>query len=385
MKNLPITALLLSSALSATVCADTIKIASVSPLSGSQAGLGEMIKLGAQLAIEEAAPWFKEKGIELVFSPQDDQASPDVGVATARRIVNDKEILGVIGHLNSGVAIPASEVYREYDLTMVSPANTNPQITERRYPNVNRICGRDDVQGPVGAEFAVNELGAKRIFVVHDKTTYGQGVAEAFRARALALGAEVVGYDGTEELSNFSSLILRMRVMKPDVVYFGGIYDRGGVLLKQMRERGITATYIGPDAMDSSEFVKIAQDAVVGAYYTTVAGPADQFPAARTFAERFKARFQKDAESYALYAYDCGNVFVAALKNWMEQNPGKIPTRSEVAQAVRAVNMDGITGSIAFDDKGDRVRSDYYIVKFETASYPGTTVKAITQTIEPAP
>ena len=362
--------------------ADTIKLASVSPLSGSQAGLGEMIKLGAQLAVEEAAPWFKEQGIELVFSPQDDQASPDVGVATARRLVNDKEVLGVIGHLNSGVAIPSSEVYKEYDLTMVSPANTNPQITERRYANVNRICGRDDVQGPVGAEFAVNELGAKKIFIVHDKTTYGQGVAEAFKARAQELGAQIVGFDGTEELSNFHSFTMRMKVMKPDVVYFGGIYDRGGVLLKQMRERGIPAVYIGPDAMDSSEFVKIAQDAVVGAYYTTVAGPADQFPAASSFSERFKARFQKNAESYAFYSFDCANVYIEALKAWLAENPGKVPSRADLGAAVRKVEMDGITGSIAFDDKGDRIRSDYYIVKFETASYPGKTIKVITQSID---
>jgi len=375
--------MMLAGILAATTAqAETIKLASVSPLSGSQAGLGEMIKLGAQLAMEEAAPWFKEQGIDLVFSPQDDQASPDVGVATARRMVNDKEILGVIGHFNSGVSLPASEVYKEYDLTMVSPANTNPQVTERRYPNVNRICGRDDVQGPVGAEFAVNELKAKKLFVVHDKTTYGQGVAEAFRTRALELGAQVVGFDGTEELSNFHSFTMRMKVMKPDLVYFGGIYDRGGVLLKQMRERGITATFLGPDAMDSSEFVNIAQDAVVGAYYTTVAGPADQFPAAKSFGERFKARFEKSAESYALYAYDCANVYIEAIKSHLSAHPGTIPTRPEMSAAVRAVKMDGITGPIAFDDKGDRLRSDYYIVKFETASYPGKTIKVISQTIE---
>jgi len=374
--SLKIVAAMAVAAFSATH-ATTIKLASVSPLSGSQAGLGETIKLGAQLAIEEAAPWFKEKGIELAFAPQDDQASPDVGVATARRIVNDKEILGIIGHLNSGVAMPSSEVYKEYDLAMVSPANTNPNITDRRYPNVNRICGRDDIQGPVGAEFAVNELKAKKIFIVHDKTTYGQGVAEAFRTKALALGAQVVGFDGTEEKSNFQSLILRMRVMRPDLIYFGGIYDQGGVLLKQLREKGITGTFLGPDALDSSEFVKIAQDAVIGSYYTTVAGPVDQFPAAKSFSERYQARFNRSAESYALYSYDAAQVFIEALKALITNTPGEIPTRAQVSAAVRGVNFDGITGNIAFDDKGDRKSAIYYIIKLETASYPGTTVKGI--------
>lgn len=363
-----------------TTQATTIKIASVSPLSGSQAGLGETIKLGAQIAIEEATPWFTEHGYDLVFVPQDDQASPDVGVATARRLVNDPEILGIVGHLNSGVAIPSSEVYKEYDLAMVSPANTNPQITERRYANVNRICGRDDIQGPVGAEFAINELGAKKIFIVHDKTAYGQGVAEAFRKKALAMGAKVVGFDGTEERSNFQSLILRMRVMRPDLIYFGGIYDQGGVLLKQMRDKGITGIYLGPDAMDSSEFVKIAQDAVIGAYYTTVAGPVDQFPAAKDFAERYTKRFNRQPESYALYSFDAASVFVEALKTFIAEHPGETPTRAQVSEAVRDVKMDGITGSIAFDDKGDRLRSAYYVIKFEEASYPGKTVKSISST-----
>jgi len=378
MKNTFKTCLFFLVAGSISTQANTIKIASVSPLSGSQAGLGEMIKLGAQLAVEESVPWFKEQGYNLVFSPQDDQASPDVGVATARRLVNDKDVLGVVGHLNSGVAIPSSEVYKEYNLAMVSPANTHPQITDRGYPTVSRICGRDDVQGPVGADFAVNELGAKRIFVVHDKTTYGQGVAEAFRKKALSLGAQVVGFDGTEERSNFQSLILRMRVMRPDLIYFGGIYDQGGVLLKQMRERGITGTYLGPDAMDSSEFVKIAQDAVIGAYYTTVAGPVDQFPAAKAYSERFTARFKKSPESYALYGFDSANVLIDALKTWVLENPGKVPTRAQVTEAVRKVTIDGITGSIAFDEKGDRLKSDYYVIKFDAASYPGRMIKTIT-------
>lgn len=369
--------LVLSLLLSPLLHAGTIKLASVSPLSGSQAGLGETIKLGAQMALEEAAPWFEERGHKLVFLPQDDQASPDVGVAVARRMVNDDEILGVIGHLNTGVAMPSSEVYKDFDLCMVSPANTGVLITDRRYPSVNRICGRDDIQGPVGASFAVEDLKASKIYVVHDKTAYGQGIALSFREKAQSLGAQVVGFDGTEEKSNFHSLILRMKVMKPDLLFFGGIYDQGGVLLKQMREKGIKASFLGPDGLDSAELVNIAQDAVIGAYYTTVAGPVDQFPAAQAFNDRYVERFKKPPESYALYAYDTANVFVAALKKFMAENDNALPTRKQLAGQVRDIQYDGITGTIAFDDKGDRLSSDYYVIKFEAASYPGTTVKAI--------
>lgn len=363
--------------------AETVKIASVCPLSGAQAGLGEMIKLGAQLAVEEAHGRFKAKGVSVELSAQDDQATPDVGVAVARRLVNDPEVLGVVGHLNSGVAMPSSEVYKDYKLVMVSPANTNPKITDRGYPNVNRVCGRDDVQGPVGAEFAVNDLKAKRIFVIHDKTAYGQGIAEACRDKLKALGATVVAFTGTEEKSNFQSLILQMKGLKPDLVYFGGIYDQGGVLVKQMRERGITAHFVSDDAFDSSEFVKIAQNASAGVCYTAVAGPVDSFPAAKPFAEKFKAKFGKMPESYALTAYDAANIILAGLEAFMNQNGGRIPSREQLSAAVRQVSHKGITGQIDFDAKGDRKLADYYIIRFEKAEYPGKLVKS-TQAAPPS-
>ena len=356
---------------------ELVRIASVSPLSGPQAGLGEMVKLGAQMAIEEAQGRFAEQGFKLEFSPQDDQASPDVGVAVARRLVNDSDILGIVGHFNSGVAIPASEVYKDFNLVMVSPANTNPKVTERGYANVNRVCGRDDVQGPVGAEYAVNELAAKHIFIVHDKTAYGQGIAENFQKKATELGAQVVAFVGTEEKSNFQSLILQMKILNPDLVYLGGIYDQGGVLIKQMREKGITAKFMGPDGLDSSEFVSIAQDAAVDAYYTTVAGPVDQYPSARKFSENFQARFKKTPESYALYSYDAANVILAAIENAMKSNHNKRPTRDDVSKILRAVSLPGITGTIEFDGKGDRKVSDYYVIHLREAKYPGLAEKVI--------
>jgi len=366
-----------------TASSQVIKIASCSPLSGSQGSLGDMIKLGAQIAVEEAQPSFSKLGFKLELSPQDDQASPDVGVAVAKRIVNDPEILGIVGHFNSGVAIPSSEVYKDYDLVMVSPANTNPKVTERLYANVNRVCGRDDVQGPVGADFAIDELKAKVIFIVTDKTAYGQGVAEAFRDRARARGARIAGFVGTEEKSNFQSLILQMKVHKPDLVYLGGIYDQGGLLVKQMREKGIKALFMGPDGLDSSEFVRIAQEAAKGAYYTTVAGPVDQYPKAAEFSRAFQARFNKKPESFALYSYDAAKTIIEAIRSAAAQNGGKIPSRVAVCKAVRQLSCEGITGTIEFDSKGDRRKSDYYIVQMREPVYPGVTVK-VTSAAPPA-
>src|SRR5205807_4942749 len=187
----------------------TIKIATQSPLSGGQAALGEGIKLGAQLAIDKFKGPLVKAGFKVELVPFDDQAKPDVGVANAKNIIADKDILAVIGHLNSGVTIPSSEVYKEVNLGMISPANTNPVVTDRGYPNVNRVCGRDDVQGVVGSEFAHGTLKVKSVYIIHDKTQYGQSIAEFFKADSEKKGVKVLGFEGTEEKSSFDPLLPR--------------------------------------------------------------------------------------------------------------------------------------------------------------------------------
>ena len=252
----------------------TIKIATQSPLSGGQAALGEGIKLGAQLAVEKFKGNLTKMGYKVDFVPFDDQAKPDVGVANAKNIIADKEIMAVIGHLNSGVAIPSSEVYKEVTLTMISPANTNPVVTDRGYPNVNRVCGRDDVQGVVGSEYAHASLKIKSVYIIHDKTQYGQSIAEFFKADAEKKGVKVLGFEGTEEKSNFDPILTPIKAKNPDLIYFGGIYDQGAPFFKQAREKGNKAKFMGPDGMDSSDLTKIAGTAVVGMDYTSAAGPA---------------------------------------------------------------------------------------------------------------
>ena len=357
-----------------------IKIATQSPLSGEQAALGEHIKLGAQLAAEEAVKTFKALGFNLVFVPYDDQAKPEVGVANARNIAADPDILLIVGHFNSGVALPSSEIYKDTMLAMISPANTATEITDRGYPNVNRVCGRDDVQGPIGAGFAAQDLKVKSVYIVHDKTLYGQGVADAFRDEAAKFGLKILGYDGTEERANFGPMIIPMKAKNPDLVYFGGIYHQGGLLLKQMREKGVKAIYMGPDGLDSSEMVKIAGGQVAGAYYTTVAGPMDAYPESAAFAKRFKQRFGKEVESFGMYGYDAAMVGLKAIEQTIQSLGGKKPTRRQVATAIRKFkNYRGITGSIAFDEKGDPVKAKYFVLKFEKAQYPGKVVKVVEQ------
>src|SRR5436853_2435988 len=318
----------------------TIKIATQSPLSGGQAALGEGIKLGTQLAIDKFKGNLEKAGFKVELVPFDDQAKPDVGVANAKNIIADKDILAVIGHLNSGVAIPSSEVYKETNLTMISPANTNPTVTDRGYGNVNRVCGRDDVQGVVGSEFAAGTVKAKSVYIVHDKTTYGQGVAEFFRDDAKKKGLNVAGFEGTEEKSNFDPIITPIRARNPDLIYFGGIYDQGAPFFKQAREKGVKSKFMGPDGMDSSDLAKIAGKNVVGMYYTSAAGPASALPKAKAFVEEFKKKFSKNPEPYAAEAYDATAIALKAIE--AAAKSGKV-AREDVATAVRKVKHSGIT------------------------------------------
>lgn len=208
--------------------AGTIKIATQSPLSGGSAAVGEGIKNGAQLAVEQLSDGLKAMGFKVELVPFDDQAKPEVGVANAKNIVSDPAILGVVGHYNSGVAIPSSEEYHNAQLVQVSPANTNPKITDRLYAEVNRVCGRDDIQGVVGEQFALQELKVKSVYILHDKTTYGQSIADFFRQAAEKDGIKVLGFEGTEERANFDPILTPIQAANPDLVYFGAIYDQAG-------------------------------------------------------------------------------------------------------------------------------------------------------------
>jgi branched-chain amino acid transport system substrate-binding protein len=359
---LAVAMLLLPAAALAGEAKGTIKIATQSPLSGGQAAFGEGIKLGSQLAIEQLKGPVEKLGFKVELVPYDDQAKPDVGVANAKNIIADKDILVVIGHLNSGVAIPSSEVYKDGQLAMVSPANTNPKVTDRNLSIVSRICGRDDVQGEVGAVFA-KSLKVKTAYVIHDKTTYGQGVAEFFRDNAKKLGIEVVAFEGTEEKSNFDPIITPMKAKKPDLVYFGGMYDQAGPFFKQAREKGVTAKLMGPDGLDASELAKIMGKTGVGLYYTTAAGPVKLYPKAQDFAKTYKAKFNKDPEPYAAEAYDSTAIALKAIEAAIKAAGGKVPARESVAVQIRKSKYSGITGNIEFDEKGDRKKAGYFILE----------------------
>jgi len=358
--------------------ANVIKVATVTPLSGSQAAVGESIKLGAQIAVEEQKDAFTKLGFALQLDPQDDQADPKVGVDVAQKLIADKGVLGVDGHYNSGVAIPASEVYKTDNLCEVSPANTNPKVTDRKYLDVNRICARDDEQGPFGADYAYNTLKAKKIYIVDDKTTYGSGVAQQFEVRAKADGATILGHDGiTAGETDFSAVLDKVGSAKPDLLYFGGMFPEGSLLLKQMRDKGINALFMGADGMDDPQMAKIAGNDVIGAYYTTAAGDINSTPESKAWAAKYTKEFNQQPSAYAVYGYDSMNVLLNGIKKAIADNGGKAPSRLQVSQAVRATkDFQGISSKVTFDDKGDNLYAMLFMKEYKTADYPPAVIQS---------
>ena len=348
-----------------------IKIATQSPLSGGQSVLGVDIKNGAALALEQLGGPLRDMGFDVQLAPYDDQASPDVGVANAKNIVADSSILCGVGHLNSGVMIPSSEEYHTAGLAFVSPANTNPVVTTRGYAEVNRIVGRDDVQAPVAEAYAFNDLGAQSVYIIHDKTAYGQGVAEFFRAAAEADGLDVLGFEGTEETANFDAIVTPLLAANADVVFFAGIYNQAGVFFKQARDAGYEGTFMGTDGMDASDLAELAGDALTrggGMVYTAVAGPASAYPKAAKFASDFEAKFGASPQPFSVQSYDSMGVCLAAIKNAADAAGGEIPTREAVRDAIRELTYEGVTGSITFDSIGDLPVASYFIIRVNATS-----------------
>jgi branched-chain amino acid transport system substrate-binding protein len=365
-----------------------IKIATQSPLSGGQSAVGTDIKNGAQLAVEQLAEPIAKLGFKVELAPFDDQANPDTGVANAKSIVADPTVLAVVGHYNSGVQIPSSEEYHAAGLVNISPANTNPKVTERGYLEVNRICGRDDVQGTVGADFAKSK-GMKSAYVLHDKTTYGQGIAQYFKLEADKLGIKVLGFEGTEEKANFDSILSPILASKPQVIYFGGMFDQASVLFKQARQKGYKGMFLSDDGFDSSDATKIGGAALLegaGCYYSTVSGPASVYPGTAKFVTDFKAKFGSEPQPFAAQGYDCAAIALKAIENALTAAKGKLPARQAVTQAVRDLkDFPGITGTMNFNAKGDLTKAKYFIIQVTSPDPAKWSANKIDQTLDIAP
>ena len=364
-----------------------IRIAGAAPLSGDQAASNISIRNGMLLAMEEAQARFSKLGVKLEYLEADDQASEEVGVRVAQRVAADPLVLGVVGHVNSSVSLKAVRVYAATNLLMVSAASTNPGVTTQGLSNVARVCGRDDVQGPIAAQFVRDVLGARRVFVINEGTSYGLGLAASFRDRARSIGLSVVGFvtnpdtsiSGAKPLERayWTNLAQQVKLYQPQAVYYSGVDPQGGALTKALRAAGFQGSIVAPDGIDTENFVTLAGASAKGVYYTSTAGPLSFLPNASGFAKRYGARFKMPPESYSAYAYDAANVVVDAIIRAFRTNGNKIPTRDAVSAAARTASLSGVTGQIGFTDTGDRRVADYFVLQFKTAKYPGVVVRKL--------
>lgn len=360
-----------------------IKIATQSPLSGDLAAMGDSIKMGAQLAVNDQKDKFKKLGFDIQLFPQDDQGDPKQGVANAEMLVSNPDVLAVVGHLNSGVMAPSGPKYEQGGLPVVSPANTAVDLTEQGWKTYHRICARDDVQGPAGAEYAAKSLNIKSVYIIHDKTKYGQGLAEAFKTAAEKLGIQVVSFDGVNSTDKeFNPLAISITAKKPDAVYFGGMYSQSGLLIKTLAQKNYGGYILSGDGADNPDLLKIAgAENLKKVYITSVAGDATRTESGKAFAARYKQTFNIEPATFSSYGYDSCLVVLNALEKAIKDNGGKKPTRAQLNKAISETkNFQGIFTKVTFNAKGDNTSADVFIYSFANGTYPATYIKTLSAT-----
>jgi branched-chain amino acid transport system substrate-binding protein len=343
---------------------NVVKIALAVPLTGDVAAMGQGMKRGIEIAIAEAnaAKRLGDKTIELAAF--DDRADPKEAVNAANRIVSDHRILGVIGHLNSGCSIPASQIYAKHNLAMISPASTNPKLTLQGLKNVFRVCTTDDVQGSFAADYVLGVLKINRVAIIHDKTAYGQGLAESFKKQLENQKGTAVSFDGIDlGDKDFKALLTAIKTKEPGLIYFGGMYTEGGMITKQAKELGLAAPLMSGDGIYSPEFIKIGGRATEGDLATSMGVPAEKLPQGQAFIETYQHRFPGvDMQAYDTYTYDAANLLIAAAAK-AELDPAKI------VASVAAIQYNGIIGQTSFDQNGDTRNKTISIYKVDKGKY----------------
>lgn len=330
-----------------------VKIGHVGPTSGGIAHLGKDNEMGARMAIDE----LNAKGVTIggkkakfELLAEDDAADPKQGTAVAQKLV-DSKVNGVIGHLNSGTTIPASKIYSDAGIPQISPSATNPKYTRNGYKTAFRVVADDVHLGGTLGRYAVNTLKGKSIAVIDDRTAYGQGVAEEFAKAVKAAGGKIAEQQfTTDKATDFTAILTAIKAKNPDVVFYGGMDAVAGPMIRQMKQLGINAKFMGGDGICSGELPKLAAGAmadeqVICAEAGGVEG--EQKAGMDKFKADFKKKFNADVQIYAPYVYDSVMVMVDAMQKAGSAEPAKyLPVLAKA-------NYKGVTGTIAFDEKGD--------------------------------
>lgn len=329
-----------------------IKIGAAGPMTGDQSKMGIDLRNATELAVAE---WNSKGGVlgkQVAMLVGDDQADPKQAVSIANKFINQKAV-ALVGHWNSSCSLPTSKYYNDANVLMISPATTNPQLTMQGFKKVFRVCGTDDQQGRVAAEFVLNKLHAKRVAVIHDKTAYGQGLADYFK-KALGDKVQVVYYGGIIQRDpDYKAVLTSMKENKPELFFFGGIYPEAGRLVRQAKEVGLNIPMITGDGVFDPTFIAIAGKSAEGSYITFGKEPKGM-SSARNFVEQYKARYGEPGP-YSIYAYDAANIILTAIRETGSTDGSKL------AEYVSKTTFHGAFGDISFDKNGDVTKAPYVV------------------------
>ncbi|MBB1635955.1 branched-chain amino acid ABC transporter substrate-binding protein [Cupriavidus sp. UME77] len=327
-----------------------VKIGHAAPLTGGIAHLGKDNENGARLAVEEVNKTGLEingKKIKLELVGEDDAGDPKTGTAVAQKLV-DAKVVAVVGHLNSGVSIPASKIYSDAGIVQISPSSTNPDYTKQGFKTTFRVVATDAQQGPALANYATKSLHAKTVAIVDDATAYGKGLADEFEKTAKASGVNVVAREATnDKATDFKAILTKIKGKKPDVIMYGGMDATGGPFAKQAKELGITSKIVGGDGVCTDKVAELAGDAVQNIICSEAGLALSKMEQGADFDKRYQARFNAPVQIYAPFTYDAVMVIVDAMKRANSTEPAAI-----LAEMPKT-NYKGLIGNIAFDEKGD--------------------------------
>ena len=359
-------------AVSFTAAKAEILIATAGPITGQYASFGEQMKRGAEMAVADlnAAGGVLGQKVRLVVG--DDACDPKQAVAVANKFVSEGVVF-VAGHFCSGSSIPASKVYEEEGVLQISPASTNPKLTDEGGPNVFRVCGRDDQQGIVAGNYLADAWGDKKIAILHDKTAYGKGLADETKKRLNQRGIDEALYEAfTAGEKDYSALVSKMKATGIDVFYLGGYHTEAGLMIRQAREQGYNVQLVSGDALVTDEYWKITGDAGKGTVMTFSPDPRKNAEAAPIVA-KFKAQ-NYEPEGYTLYTYGAGQAWAQAA-----EKAGSVDTGAMI-ESLRANQFDTVLGRIGFDEKGDVTAPGYVWYEWAGGTYDYTDIESNTAT-----
>lgn len=354
------------------------KIGLIAPLSGGLSAMGTGMRNSVDLAIKQANASGAIPGWEIQFVAEDDQASPDAGKNAATKLTGDKDVIGVVGPLNSSVGQAIQPIFESAGIPLVSPANTNPTLTKgadlaspkRAYTTYFRTCTTDDVQGPFAAKYLLDS-GIKEVATVHDKKAYGQGLVTAFADAFTKGGGTVVAAETINpDDKDFSAVVSKIKTANPKALYYGGEYPQSGPLSQQMKNAGLNVPLMGGDGMYDKAYIELAGSGSAGDLATSVGAPAETLASAKSFIDAYKAaNYPEDYSAYGTYAYDAGNAIIAALKVSLKDATDVASAKKATVTALGQVNFAGASGQVAFDQFGDSTSRILTVYKVEGGAW----------------